>query len=259
MTNDSALATLPNLRDLGGYRAADGAAVRRGMLYRADALARVDDGDFAALSGLGLRQVLDLRTAHERTAEPDRVPDGAEYAVLDVQGNHSTGGDLERLLTDPRAAAEALGGGGAAAFMLEVNRVLVTEPDANAAYSELVRRAATGPTAAVFHCTAGKDRTGWGAALLLTLLGVDRETVFEDYLASNPRMDRLRRAMRRQAERNGVDGDLLEPIIQVREEYLAEAFAEVERAYGTFDAYVSKGLKLAPDLVSTLRERMLEG
>lgn len=259
MTNDAALATLPNFRDIGGYRTPGGSAVRRGLVFRADALARVDDGDLAALSRFGLRQVLDLRTAYERTAEPDRLPDGAEYAVLDVQGDHSTGGNLERLLTDPRAAAEALGGGGAAAFMMEVNRVLVTEQDANAAYAELVRRAATGPTAAVFHCTAGKDRTGWGAALLLSLLGVDRDTVFEDYLASNPRMGRLRRGMRRQAERNGVDGDLLEPIIEVREEYLAEAFAQVERVYGSFDAYVSEGLKLPPDLVEALRERLLDG
>ena len=259
MTNHVApYRTLPNFRDLGGYRTATGATVRSGLVYRADALARLDDADFAALSGSGLRQVLDLRTELERTAEPDRVPDGATYAVLDVQGDHSTGGDLNRILTDPAEAARHLGNGGAAAFMHAVNSALVTTGDAHRGYASLVQRAATGPGPLVFHCTAGKDRTGWGAALLLTLLGADRDTVFEDYLASNARMDRLRRAVYRQAEDAGVAPDLVEPIIEVRPEYLATAFAEIERAFGTFDRYVSDGLGLTAGTVDALRERLLE-
>ncbi|GAA1084514.1 tyrosine-protein phosphatase [Nocardiopsis composta] len=260
MTNDSAmLRTLPNFRDIGGYRTGSGARVRTGLVYRADSLSRIDDGDFTVLAERGLRQVLDLRTVHERSAEPDRVPEGAEYAVLDVQGDHTTGGDLNSLFGDPRAAAAALGGGGAEAFMHEVNRALVTTDDAHAGYRELVERTAAGPTAVVFHCTAGKDRTGWAAALLLTLLGVSRDTVFEDYLASNARMDRLRGMVRRQAERGGIDPALMEPIVQVRRSYLETAFTELERVYGSFDGYVADGLKLTPRTVDRLRDRLLEG
>ncbi|WP_067965320.1 tyrosine-protein phosphatase [Nocardiopsis trehalosi] len=258
MNDDPLLSGAPNFRDLGGYATAGGERVRRGLLYRADALARLDGADVAALRGLGLRHIIDLRTVFEREHGPDTVPEGVEYTVLDVQGRHSTGADLAAILSDPERAAELLADNGAERFMHAVNRALVSGDDAREAYRELVQQAAEGPTAMVFHCSAGKDRTGWGAALLLELLGVPRETVVEDYLASNGRLRQTRAWMAGNVRANGIDPELVTPMIDVRRAYLESAYAEVEEVYGSFEGYVADGLKLRPETVAALRGRMLE-
>ncbi|MBV2363602.1 tyrosine-protein phosphatase [Streptomonospora nanhaiensis] len=260
MTNQArvVLPTAPNFRDLGGYTTHDGARVRPGVAYRSDALHRLSDDDLRALGGLGVRQVVDLRTEFERQSNPDRVPDGAEYTSLDVQGDHSTGADLVAVLSDPARARTVFADGGAERFMHDVNRILVSGADARAGYAELLRRVAAGPGATVFHCSAGKDRTGWGAALLLTLLGVPRETVFADYLASNGRLAHLQESFRAAVEGAGVDLELVWPMVECRTSYLETAFTEVEKVYGSFGAYAAEGLGLAPGDLAALRERMLE-
>ncbi len=258
MNDEPKLIGAPNFRDLGGHVAGDGARVRRGLVYRADAMAGLHDADIAVLQEIGLRQMIDLRTDVERERGADRVPEGVEHVVLDVQGRHSTGGDLATILTDPRRALPLLEDGGAVRFMHAVSRALVTSGDACAAYGELVQRAATGPTAVVFHCSAGKDRTGWGAALILTLLGVPREAVVADYMASNDRRAGVREWLAAKAEGNGIAPDLFAPMLEVRMEYLQTAFAEIDRVYGSFETYAAEGLNLTAETIELLRARMLE-
>lgn len=251
------LRTAPNFRDLARAAADGGRPLRRGLLYRADSLARLDDGDLSALSALRLRQVLDLRTVFERERDATRVPDGAEYVVLDVQKDHSTGADLAAVLSDPDRARTVLADNGAERFMIEVNRMLVTTRDACAAYRSLVERAAHGPLPLVFHCSAGKDRTGWGAVLLLTLLGVSRDDILEDYLASNSRLGGLLGWVLSLVGEQGLEPELVRPMLEARPEYLEAAYAEVDAVYGGFDGYVAEGLRLAPETVAALRGRLL--
>ncbi|GAB3212491.1 hypothetical protein GCM10027294_39010 [Marinactinospora endophytica] len=259
VNNDSSiLRTAPNFRDLGGYPTEDGRRIRRGMLFRADALSRLDEEDLATLERLGLRLMIDLRTVFEREREADRVPAGAEHVVLDVQGNHRTGGDLAAMFSDTERARELLADNGAERFMHEVNRTLVGADDARSAYRELVERAAEGPLPLVFHCSAGKDRTGWGAVILLTLLGVPRQTVVEDYLASNSRLSAATAWMLELIQGRGIDPEEVRPMLEVRTSYLETAFAEVERLHGSFDDYVLSGLRVKPETVEALRERLLE-
>jgi protein-tyrosine phosphatase len=107
---------------------------------------------------------------------------------------------------------------------------------ASRAYHDLLTSIAANPGATVFHCTAGKDRTGWGAAVLLTILGVPKATVYQDYMASNTYLGRT---------------DAVESA------WLDEAFHEVDQAYGSFDNYVRDGLKLSDATVAALRARLL--
>lgn len=272
MTKDAQLlASAPNFRDLGGYTTSDGARVRPGVVYRADSLAWLDDNDIATLERIGLRQVMDLRADVERAKHADRIPDGVEYTVLDVNpkppgGTRGTGGrserrfagDLASVLAEPELAREVLSNGGGERFMHNVNRVLVTGEAARAGFAGLLTRMATGPLAGVFHCSAGKDRTGWAAALILALLDVPRETILADYLASNTRLDNVRRWIYQLSDDNGVDRALVDPIMVVRREYLQTAFDEVEQAYGTIEDYVRDGLKLDQEVIDTLRGRLLE-
>lgn len=259
MTTDDAplLSAAPNFRDLGGYATHDGRTVRRGVLYRSDALTGAADGGLGGLDRLGLRQLVDLRTPHERERAPDLVPDSAEYAPVRVQADTALGANLSGALGDPQLALALLADNGAERFMHAVYRELVTDAAALSGYGELVERAAHGPTALVFHCTAGKDRTGWGAAVLLTLLGVPRATVVEDYLLSNSRQANAERWMRGLIRGTGIGWELVAPMARVRSAYLETAFTEVERVFGSFEGYVRDGLGAGSTTVSALRSRML--
>ncbi|BAJ30321.1 MULTISPECIES: tyrosine-protein phosphatase [Kitasatospora] len=221
------LASAPNFRDLGGYRTADGRWVRLGRVYRSDDLSKLTDQDLAKLRRLGIRTVFDLRTPAERQAAPDRLPAGARSVAANVLGTADTG---QFNVTSPQAAVDA---------MIAGERTMVSADSARAAYGQLLD-AAGGRGAVLFHCTAGKDRTGWGAAALLTALGVPAETVRADYLASNTYRAQANAAVL--AQLPPAYQALYRPLLDVRPEYLAAGFDEVAARYGTFDAYLGRGL-----------------
>lgn len=250
------LATIPNLRDIGGYRTADGRWVKMGMLYRSDQLDRLSDGDLAAMGGLGIALVADLRTASERSREPDRLPAGAEHLVLDVAADsHGLGGDMRQAMT-------LIATGQGAAMLTEANREFVSLDSARTAYRALLGRIGAedaGPI--LYHCTAGKDRTGWATAVILTILGVPRETVMADYLASNDYLRAKNEAILAAAGSASVPiaRANLEPVLGVRAAYIEAAFAEVEKRHGPFDRYVRDGLGLDDAAVERLRTALLTG
>ena len=252
------LPSAPNFRDLGGIRTENGRTVRTGLLYRSDALHSITEEDLPVYNGLGIRQLIDLRTPHERDSRPNLLPEGAEYAVVAVQNAEAAGANFSQMLMDPNKARAMFGNGGGERFMYGVYRDLTTESEAHDGYRDLVERAAKGPTSVVFHCSAGKDRTGWGAAVLLSLLGVDRETIVADYLRSNARQANTDRLMRLLSEHGGLEWEDVAPMTRVRAEYLQTAFTSVDEAYGSFDEYASSALKLSSATVDALRERLLE-
>ncbi|MFE3443325.1 tyrosine-protein phosphatase [Nocardia sp. NPDC059180] len=218
-----------NARDLGGYRTVDGRTVRTGLVFRTDQLDHLTPADLAELTRRNVRDVDDLRTVYERALAPDRVPAGAQANWYDVIG----GAPLPDLVS-------SLAGGG------DMYRAFITAPGANAAFASVVRDVvengqAEDGGAVVFHCTAGKDRTGWTAAVLLTILGVDRATVTEDYLLSNE-------------YRGAAPGDLLNG---VEASWLDAAFDQAIAEYGSFDNYVRTGLGITDAEVATLKARLL--
>ncbi|MGV9818460.1 tyrosine-protein phosphatase [Nocardia xishanensis] len=214
-----------NARDVGGYRTVDGRVVRTGLVYRTGQLDEATPADLAVLGERGIRVVDDLRTAYERAVAPERVPAGAIGNWNDVIGHAS-----------PQTLITTLTGGD------DLYRAFVTAPGANAAFAAVLRDVIeTRDGAVLYHCTAGKDRTGWATAVLLTLLGVDRATVTEDYLLSN----RYRNA--------GPD----DPLNGVRSEWLDAAFDQVNRTYGGFDAYARDGLGLTNADLAALKGKML--
>ncbi|WP_377271258.1 tyrosine-protein phosphatase [Peterkaempfera sp. SMS 1(5)a] len=239
------LASAPNFRDAGGYRTADGQWVRMGVLYRSGDLGKLSDADLAELRRLGVRTDIDFRTASERSASPDRVPAGARYVVADVLGDS---------LTSSLPATEAAG----SQMMQDIERVMVSGDSAQQAYRALFDAAADhGADAVVYHCTAGKDRTGWASAALLTALGVPRETVMQDYLASNTY---------RAAENAAALAQLPEAmrpaykaLLDVRPEYLNAGFDEVSSTYGSFGDYLRQGLGLGQNELRDLRKQLLVG
>lgn len=248
------LTTAPNFRDIGGYRTASGQRVRQGMAYRSDQMDRLSDADLQAITALRPAVIADLRTASERTREPDRVPAGARHVALDVAADSvdSLGGDM-------RQAMAKIARGEGEAMLIAANREFVTMPSAQKSYASLVRLMLQSDGPVVYHCTAGKDRTGWASAVVLGLLGVPRETVMEDYLRSNAMLVEKNKAMFAALSKSGssLNPALLEPVMTVKPAYIAAAYDEVERKYGSFDAYVKQGLGLRADEIAALRAKFL--
>jgi protein-tyrosine phosphatase len=242
------LRTARNFRDVGGYRTTDGRWVRMGLAYRSDQLDRLSDADLAKIAALGPALVADLRTDAERRSGADRLPANAQPLVADVMAG-----------TPPPAASlmHATSPSDTIAFLTNANQQFVSGASAHDAYHLLMTRLADSDGVDVYHCTAGKDRTGWASAVLLKILGVPQPTIMEDYLASNRYLAEKNRTMFASLPPERVT--VLEPVMTVRASYLEAAFAEVELRYGAFERYLSDGLHLDAETLARLRARFLTG
>ncbi|SCY62956.1 protein-tyrosine phosphatase [Rhodococcus erythropolis] len=251
------LKTAPNFRDLGGIPVADG-TVRAGALYRSATLAKLDGDDVAAVADLNVRTVYDLRTAAERDGALDNLPDSTRTVWLDVLADNAQNAAATGLLmTDPVAYAETISDGRGIAQMEEANRNFVTLPSAldayRAFYLDLIDEKRTG--AALFHCTTGKDRTGWAATSFLLLLGADEADVRADYLETNTDLAPMTEPILDFAASKGVDGELLRPLLGVRDSYFDAALDEMRTQFGAVEDYAINGLKLTSEQITALRER----
>ncbi|MGI5444898.1 tyrosine-protein phosphatase [Streptomyces sp. CA-243310] len=235
-----------NFRDAGGYRTTDGHWVKMGEIYRSDALAKLTDNDLAKLGRLGVKTVFDLRTTDERTKDVDRVPADARYVVADV---FAGSGSFQALPKTPEEAVKA---------MIDAEKGMVSGEGGRKAYGQVFRGIGTDRARAVlFHCTAGKDRTGWSNAALLTALGVPRETVMADYLASNDYRRAANEAIL--SHLPPLQAAVYKPLLDVRPEYLNAGHDEVEAAYGSFDRYLDEGLGIDGRELRELRKDLLVG
>ena len=256
-----AIAALPNLRDLGGWPTRDGRKVRLGLLYRSTELNQLGGADMAAFAALGIRTVYDLRTKAERTAQPDRLPPGAGYVVLDVLKDavDAVPAQLLNVRSDPKAAEEMLGGGRAGPLFESGYRAIVSLPSACAGYQRLFSDLTQKEhRPALFHCTTGKDRTGWAAAALLMLLGVPDALVMREYLLTNDELLPAERPLLDHFRALGGDPDLLRPVVGVAPEYLAAALDEMRRRFGTVEGYFAEGLKIDEGAQQALRAAFTE-
>jgi len=234
-----------NFRDLGGHRTADGATVRRGHVFRSAHLGGLTDADRAALGKLGVRTIVDLRGVDE-AAETPHLIDGLDCRVVGAHIEPAVGERIRNAVAD----------GTASPFMM---MDLFTDH-----YRDYPRRCAPGfrtlfstlsdgtHRPLVFHCTAGKDRTGFASALLLTLLGVSWDDVMEDYLRTN---DLWTGHVGRYPE---LDIDTRAAIIEARRPYLEAAFAVVRDDFGSPEAFAEKALGLDAKARERLKADLLE-
>jgi protein-tyrosine phosphatase len=254
------IASVPNLRDLGGYKTSNGKTVARGLVYRCNQLYEISPGDMKKLDNLRLKTAYDLRTAEERQKRPGEVPSGVNYVWLNVLADSPQSGaaQLEKLMQNPKEANAALGGGKAEAAFQQGYREFVSLPSAKKEFRELfLSLGDQKKLPALFHCTTGKDRTGWAAAALLTLLGVPKDKVIEDYLRSN---DYILPAYQKVIDgfvEAGGDKSIPLAILGVKEEYLNAAFDEMQTKYGTIENYFSEGLSIDATQQKALRDLYL--
>jgi len=255
------IASVPNLRDLGGYRTADAKTIASGLVYRANQLSGIPPADMEKLAALGLKTAFDLRTAEERKERPEEVPKGVHYVVLDVLADSPQAGpaQLEKLMGDPKVANAELGGGKVEAGFGASYREFVSLPSAQREFRKLfVALGEQKELPAVFHCTTGKDRTGWAAAAFLTLMGVPKDKVYGDYLRSN---DYILPAYQRVIDgfvAAGGNAEIPKAILGVKKEYLDAAFDEMAKKHGTIEKYFAEGLGIDAAQQKALRDLYLQ-
>jgi protein-tyrosine phosphatase len=251
---------VPNLRDVGGYKTRDGTTVTRGLAYRSDTFYPMTTKDDQKLAVLRLKNDYDLRTAAEARAEPDEMPAGVRYHLLNVLADAKSAApaELEKLLHEPKKANVALGSGKIEALFMEGYREFVSLPSARQSYRTLFQSLADQKKLpAVFHCTTGKDRTGWAAAALLTLLGVPKETVMADYMRTNDyTLPQFQQTIDRFVAAGG-DRDIAVAVFGVKREYLEASFDEMHKRYGTIENYFSEGLGIDSAGQKALRDLFL--
>ncbi|WP_328926190.1 tyrosine-protein phosphatase [Streptomyces sp. NBC_00190] len=239
-----------NFRDAGGYRTTTGQWVKMGEVYRSDALNKLTENDLAKLQRLRVKTVFDLRMQDERTKDADKVPAGTSYVVADV---FAGSGSFQTMPKTPDESVQA---------MIGAERAMVSGEGGKKAYTQVLDgiqevahhdRSRT----VLFHCTAGKDRTGWANAALLTALGVPRETVEADYLASNDYRKAANDAILSRLP--APQAAVYKPMLDVRPEYLNAGYDEVDATYGSFGRYLKDGLGIDAHELAQLKKDLLVG
>ncbi len=252
----------PNFRDLGGYASADGREVRWGAVYRSGELSQLSDADIGTLGSLGIKTVVDLRSPEEVSARGEgKLPPGAQVVPLPITSSDMFARLIPMFLKGDFSQVPP--------NMLDtVNRVLVR--DFTEQYSTLLRTLADPANRPlVFHCTQGKDRAGFGAAVVLSALGVPWTSIVEDYLLSNhyrkDENDKLLGMMRGfAAAKNGgtsveeTSFSHVEGLLYVKERSIGAAHAEMTERYGSVEGFLVEGLRCSTDDLARLRDDLLE-
>ncbi|MBQ8162675.1 MAG: tyrosine-protein phosphatase [Clostridia bacterium] len=255
------LSSLPNCRDLGGLRAADGRVIRGGFLIRSAALSSAGQEELAFLRDrLHLQTVLDLRTPEEASEAPDAQTDGISIVPLPLVTEAQIGMTREKN-TDERATS---GSGAASLPSLRVlYGLLIQNPECQVRLGEaarLVMEACLQGHAVLWHCTEGKDRCGILTMVLLSSLGVSRDVILGDYLKTNLYSEKRAEGMYHRALQGGAGEQAalaVRDLFLAKEEYLQAAFLEIDRLSGSTDVYLEDRLQLPRELLQAFREAML--
>jgi protein-tyrosine phosphatase len=239
-----------NFRDLGGYATADGRRVAWGKIYRADALNHLSEDDLALLGALGIKLVCDFRRYPEVEQAPDKLSDSITYQHMPVFPQDPIGRARALLLRhryDP--------------LFKQLYRTHIIDAGAPVMGALLRKAADPDNLPMVIHCTGGKDRTGVASALLLHICGVPRETIVRDYSLTNLSIERMLAVIRKAfATRRPTLGFKVEqtyPLLSARPELIEAAFAHIEAAYGSVDAYLRDAAGLKDGEMEAIRRNMV--
>lgn len=250
-----------NFRDLGGYETADGKTVKWGKLYRSGVLTNLTADDYEYLRNREISTIVDFRSTDERANEPTNWQAGS---VMQLKWDYDMGNweqEFAKVMSKPDFGKEDL------VKMMDKGYIGLVHQQ-TPAYRTMFQKLIESDDPLLFHCSAGKDRTGIGAALILTALGVDRETVKKDYMLSNETLkgsnmmqlpeDASEKEKRMFAFFSQLPQDVRQVLAGVELSWLETAFAEMERQHGSVEAYIEKELDVDQRELALLRSRLLQ-
>jgi protein-tyrosine phosphatase len=248
-----------NFRDLGGYNTIYGESIRWGILFRSGDLYDLTDTDLVKVNDLDLKLIIDFRVQGEIDERPDRTPSGAGTLIdsIAVEGF----ADLLHYVMMTGDTSDLT-----VSNIAEIFRYFYS--DYSDQYKLMLTEVMNSKNLPVLiHCRGGKDRTGFGSALILALLDVPDEVIFEDYLLSNrylqettqEALDYFKKSVEHNTGNTPTKEDMqrFRNIAEVRREYLEGAFREVVAQYGTFEKYIIDGLKISEYEIEEFRSFVL--
>ena len=246
-----------NFRDLGGYQTLDGKFVRWGLLYRSDSLHKLTKADLKRLSDLGLEWIVDFRSPREKEEWPDRLPAGiaariVEIPIIDTSTQLYQQSSRDEIVKNLKTVDPVR-------YLTETNIQLATRFTTEMRrFLDILLSSNGRPT--LFHCTAGKDRTGFAAAITLRILGVPHAVVMQDYLLTNQYFyaAHRRNLLLLRLLKGKQVADVVSGMIKADSSYLSAAFLAIDQNHGSFDHYVHEALGLAIQDVDRLKSLYLE-
>lgn len=233
-----------NFRTVGNIKNSEGRTLKEGKFYRSGHLHKLKKKSFRELESLGIKEVIDLRNSKEISDKPDQLPTNVvykKYSAFNDEGDQLT--QAKKLVLKGK-----VNGSDADKRMIDFYREYVTENP------EVIRKIITeileSDQPVLYHCTAGKDRTGITTALILTILKFDKATIYNDYLLSNNYrkklvLKRLKLADNLHFLYPKMDVKVLEKLSWVEPAYLDAAFDEINKKYGSMDAYIQQVLGIS--------------
>jgi protein-tyrosine phosphatase len=244
------LSGIPNLRDLGGYKTQCGRQVAYGKLFRSGQLTGLDEDGWSFMDSVGLSRIYDFRRPDEIDRTPTKLPPDSNIEIINLEitpGNH--GGIANRIAKGGEQTPDDI-------ERKMRNLYLDYVRDCTDDFADFIHRLLTlkGDESVLFHCMAGKDRTGFAAAILLSCLNVDRHTIEQEYLLTKnyfiPEKE-IVRLKKRYADQfdagqdsESVDHDVFYPVFDTRLIYLQAALGLIDDQWGSIEAYITRALKL---------------
>ncbi|SPB12906.1 protein-tyrosine phosphatase [Caballeronia novacaledonica] len=246
------LASVDNFRDIAGadaasvYKTSSGQMLRRGVFFRANALSP-SAADLATLATLDIHAIYDLRTPSEITKQPDATLNGATWINFNLVGTDSPG------MPTINTAADAI------AMMENGERQMVLDAGYRQRLAQLFTAMANGQNAQLYHCSAGKDRTGWVTAVLLSLVDVPQSVIMQDYLLTNTytAADIAAQYAGMAKAYGQAYADAYYPVLGVQASFLQAGLDQAAQSYGSMAAYITNGLALSAAVQSQLRAKLL--
>lgn len=250
-----------NTRDLGGIRTQDGRCIRDGRLFRSGQLFFASQADIQALTQLGIRCIYDFRTQQERDEKPD--PEiGAENihhpllrgmvaGISREEEEQKAPGFMEIMADIAKDQANGI------RYMEKTYESMISDDYVLARYAEFLERVSRQQEGGVlWHCTAGKDRAGFATVLILTILGVDRETILKDYLATNeflaPEIEQIMAMLKQNPALDGAEEGIRD-FFGAREAYLAAAYRKIEERFGSMERFLRDALHVDEEMTQRMR------
>ena len=241
-----------NTRELGGYKTTDGKSVKWGMLYRSDKLSDISDTDQAYLQNLGIKKIIDFRSKEEKEEDPDIIPKGIDYIEMPISVDGAMRSKIEAVLKGETNKDVK-------SFLIDANKEFVS--NYTDVYEDFLRNLINDDGPTLFHCTAGKDRAGFAAAITLIALGVSKEDVINDYMKTNQFTKERIEEIIGQIELMTLyqtDAEILRPLLGVEREYIETAFQTAEEKYGSLENFIRDGLNISDEEIQKLRNKFIE-
>jgi protein-tyrosine phosphatase len=242
-----------NFRDLGGIPTKDGRVVKWGKIYRSGKLNSLSDKDLDYFNTLGINTVIDFRDDIEVAKDKTRFPTNREVKRVRTPIGDRSGNMQAQLKKQVRQADQDTFD--SEKFVADVMRQFVdTFAYQYQPFLDLIAEEENAPL--LYHCTAGKDRTGLGTALVLAMLGVEEEIIYGDFMMSNYyRNEQINKTLRKSSL--VIKQRVVQPLVEVKESYIKTAFDAIDEKYGSMDNFLEKEYGYDAEKLDVIRKKYL--